>query len=123
MSPPAHDDLATLWARLLEAVGRAVIAKDVEPAPVRDFLDDRRGRTWLRRAAGAPGPEDRPGDGGGPRHRHHRHRRRFQPERSPGRCDKEVEVVEEAEAVEQEAEEAFKEGATLLLCLEVCLRR
>ena len=26
---------------LLEAVGRAVIAKDVEPAPVRDFLNDR----------------------------------------------------------------------------------
>jgi 3-dehydroquinate synthase len=26
---------------LLEAVGRAVIAKDVEPAPVRDFLKDK----------------------------------------------------------------------------------
>jgi 3-dehydroquinate synthase len=29
---------------LLEAVGRAVIAKDVEPAPVRDFLKDKLAR-------------------------------------------------------------------------------
>jgi 3-dehydroquinate synthase len=29
---------------LLEAVGRAVIAKDVEPAPVRDFLEDKLAR-------------------------------------------------------------------------------